>query len=83
MIEVKKKTDSTTKFSFESAPEGRVLRWEGATVQTKVTEDDFYMKLGGTLYALDYTPFLSISASAARGYYSEVKDATVVITLEV
>jgi len=83
MIAVKKKTENKGKFSFEAAPEGKVLRWEGNTLGVVTTEDDYYMKLGGTLYALDYSPFLSISASTAKGYYSEVKDATIVITLEV
>jgi len=83
MIEVKKKIDVKHKMDFDSAPEGKVLRWEGGDLHTVVHEDDYYVKLGDKLYGLKYTPFLPISKSAAKGYYSEVKDATIVITLEV
>jgi len=82
MIEVKKKEDVSYKMPFAAAPEGEVLRWEGRSLDSNEKYDDYYIKLGGNLYSLGVA-FMSISPRSAEGFYSVVKNATVVITLEV
>lgn len=79
-VERKQKVNN---IAFQDLPEGKIVRWEGPQPYSHSVEDDLYIKLGGVLYAIADTPFLKISDSAGKGYYSILKDATVTITLEV